>query len=87
MRARLFFRALLTFSLTVLASRLAVAQVRVWQDTLTLPTYEEAAPDPNPQFDEYATSLRFNYPYTLRDNLTGAKSMHSWRAVFSKTST
>ncbi len=82
MRARLFFRALLTFSLTVLASRLAVAQVRVWQDTLTLPTYEEAAPDPNPQFDEYATSLRFNYPYTLRDNLTGAKSMHSWRAVF-----
>ena len=59
----------------------AWAQVRVWQGTLTLPTYEEDAPDPNPPFDQYANS-RFNYPYTLRDNLSDRRKDHAWRAVF-----
>jgi tetratricopeptide (TPR) repeat protein len=59
----------------------ATAQVRVWQDTLTLPTFEEAAPDPNPPFDQYAND-RFNYPYTLRTNLTNQRTDHAWRAVF-----
>lgn len=59
----------------------ATAQVRVWQGTLTLPTYEEGAPDPNPPFDQYANG-RFNYPYTLRDNLTDRRTDHAWRAVF-----
>ena len=58
-----------------------VAPVKVWQGTLTLPTYEEGLPDSNPPFDLYATS-RFNYPYTLRTNLTGVKAPHDWRAVF-----
>jgi tetratricopeptide (TPR) repeat protein len=59
----------------------ATAQVRVWQGTLTLPTYEEAAPDPNPPFDQYANG-RFNYPYTLRTNLTDQRTDHAWRAIF-----
>jgi tetratricopeptide (TPR) repeat protein len=59
----------------------ATAQVRVWQGTLTLPTYEEAAPDPNPPFDQYANG-RFNYPYTLRANLTNQRTDHVWRALF-----
>jgi tetratricopeptide (TPR) repeat protein len=59
----------------------ATAQVRVWQGTLTLPTYEEAAPDPNPPFDQYAND-RFNYPYTLRKNLTDQRTDHAWRALF-----
>ena len=59
----------------------AGAQVRVWQGTLSLPTYEEAAPDPNPPFDQYAND-RFNYPYTLRTNLTNQRIDHAWRAVF-----
>ena len=57
------------------------AQVKLWQGTLTLPTYEEAAPDPNPPFDQIATT-RFNYPYTLRTNLTDQRTEHKWRAVF-----
>jgi predicted Zn-dependent protease len=57
------------------------APVKVWQGTLTLPTYEEGAPDPNPPFDTYQTRS-FSYPYTLRTTLTGSKSSHSWRAVF-----
>jgi len=59
----------------------APAQVRVWQGTLTLPTYEEGMPDPNPPFDQY-TSNRFNYPYTLRDNLTDRRADHNWRAIY-----
>jgi tetratricopeptide (TPR) repeat protein len=59
----------------------AEAQVKVWQGTLTLPTYEEGVPDPNPPFDKYATN-QFSYPYTLRKNLTGHKKDHSWRALF-----
>ena len=57
------------------------AQVKVWQGSLTLPTYEEGSPDPNPPFDSYQTS-QFSYPYTLRKNLTGRKADHTWRAVF-----
>jgi len=64
-----------------LSVSVATAQVRVWQGTLTLPTYEEGAPDPNPPFDQY-TDSRFNYPYTLRDNLTDHRADHAWRAVF-----
>ncbi len=68
-------------ALLLLSSALATAQVHVWQGTLTLPTYEEAAPDPNPPFDQYANG-RFDYPYTLRDNLTNQRTDHAWRAVF-----
>lgn len=67
--------------LLFLPSLVATAQVRVWQGTLTLPTYEEAAPDLNPPFDQYANT-RFNYPYTLRDNLTDHRTDHAWRVVF-----
>jgi len=71
----------LGFSVLILALTHATAQVRVWQGTLTLPTYEEGAPDPNPPFDQYANN-RFNYPYTLRRNLTDRRSDHAWRALF-----
>jgi tetratricopeptide (TPR) repeat protein len=60
---------------------LAKAEVRVWEGTLTLPTYEEGSPDPNPPFDLFATT-RFNYPYTLRETLTNRRVDHSWRAVY-----
>ncbi|MGC1452298.1 MAG: DUF5107 domain-containing protein [Candidatus Sulfotelmatobacter sp.] len=68
-------------ALLFLSSLVAAAQVRVWQGTLTLPTYEEGAPDLNPPFDQYANG-RVNYPYTLRDNLTDRRTDHAWRAVF-----
>lgn len=76
----------LIFTICVLQGALflcasAEGQVKTWEGTLTLPTYEEGLPDPNPPFDTYATT-RFNYPYTLRTNLTGVKADHAWRAVF-----
>jgi tetratricopeptide (TPR) repeat protein len=72
-------RILAGFLLLTLPS--ATAQVRAWEGTVTLPTYEEGAPDPNPPFDQYANS-RFNYPYTLRHNLTDHRTDHAWRALF-----
>lgn len=54
--------------------------MRVWQDTLTLPTYEEGLPDPNPPFDAFAPT-RLNYPYTLRMNTTGKSAPHVWRTL------
>src|SRR5271154_1085047 len=59
----------------------ARAQVRVWEGTLTLPVYEEGNPDPNPAFDQLATT-RFNYPYTLRNELTGERRNHDLRAIY-----
>ncbi len=59
----------------------ASGQAKVWQGTVTLPTYEEGAPDLNPPFDSWATT-EFNYPYTMRTSLTGVKKNEVWRAIF-----
>ena len=76
-----FVCALIVAAILTGGSRISAAQVKVWQGTLTLPTYEEGSPDPNPPFDAYATN-QFSYPYTLRKNLSGQKKDHEWRAVF-----
>jgi tetratricopeptide (TPR) repeat protein len=68
-------------ALLILAALACAADVRVWQGTLTLPTTVEGPPDPNPPFDLFATA-RFNYPYTVRDNLTGQERDVAWRALF-----
>ena len=57
------------------------AQVRVWEGVLNLPTYEEGLPDPNPPFDQFAAG-RFNYPYTLRKEITEQRVEHRWRAIY-----
>src|SRR4051812_19907566 len=67
--------------LTIVSVGVLHAQVHVWQGTLTLPTYEEGLPDPNPPFDQFTTN-RFNYPYPLRNNLKSRRVDHAWRAVF-----
>ena len=54
--------------------------VRVWEDTIELPTYAEDAPNPNPPFDLFALT-RFNYPYTLRDALSDRRTVQRWRAL------
>jgi tetratricopeptide (TPR) repeat protein len=68
-----------------LAAPLPVAQspasaVRVWEGHLDLPTYEEGLPDVNPPFDVFETQ-RFNYPYTLRVNLTDRRALTRWRTL------
>src|SRR5437660_10686252 len=68
----------LFLSLTVVPIR---AQVRVWEGVLNLPAYDEGAPDANPPFDQFATG-RFNYPYTMRNEITDQRVEHRWRAIF-----
>lgn len=58
----------------------AAAAVRVWEGHLDLPTYEEGLPDVNPPFDLFETH-RFNYPYTLRENLSDKRKVERWRAL------
>ena len=60
---------------------LANAQVRVWEGTLKLPVYEEGGPDPTPPFDQFAVN-RFNYPYTLRTEITNNRVEHDLRAIY-----
>ena len=57
------------------------AAVRVWQDSLELPTYEEGLPDENPPFDQFVTNGRYNYPYALRENLTNRVAPRRWRTL------
>ena len=77
MRARtLCFTAALALCLEA-----AAADVRVWQDVLTLPSYQEGPPNPNPPFDQFAAT-RFNYPYTLRENITDRRVDTAWRAIY-----
>jgi len=64
--------------LVLLAS--APAPVRVWEDVRVIPTYEEGLPEVNPPFDLF-TSVRFNYPYTMRLALTDRRSPRAWRTL------
>ncbi len=57
------------------------ALVRVWQDMMEIPTYEEGLPDENPPFDQFVTNGRYNYPYTLRENLTNRVAPRRWRTL------
>src|SRR4030095_13773368 len=82
-RAQRFGRALIALSIaaSVHAAELRhAAEVRIWQSTETIPTYEEGPPDVNPPFDLFATS-RFNYPYTLRESLTDRRKDRVWRTL------
>src|ERR1700736_3699055 len=66
----------------VIAFALAAhAGVKVSAGTLAPPTCEEGLPAPNPPFDQFTTN-RFNYPYTLRTNLTSRRVVHEWRAIY-----
>jgi tetratricopeptide (TPR) repeat protein len=72
----------LTFTLGLSASDAHTAQpVRFWEDSKVIPTSEEGLPDPNPPFDLFTTSGRFNYPYTLRHNLVDRRVPRKWRTL------
>lgn len=69
------------FAMAASLSAASTSAVKVWEGTLPLPTYQEGLPDENPQFDQFSPR-KINYPYTLRNNLTGKKQNVNWRAVF-----
>lgn len=67
--------------LAALASAKAQAQVKVWEGTLTIPSSQEGPPDENPPFNQFSRRS-FNYPYTLRQNITNQRPPKTWRAIY-----
>ena len=60
-------------------------QVKIWEEMLSLPTYELKAADKNPMFyvpDAYQGAKRVIYPYPLMDNLSTEKSEQEHKAVY-----
>ena len=74
-------RCVVLFLFLAVNSLLIQAQVRVWESVMNLPAYEEGAPDPNPPFDQFAID-RFNYPYTMRKEITDHPVEHRWRVIY-----
>lgn len=72
----------ISLALTISATSGAQAGARVYEGTLTLPSYAEGPPDVNPPFDVLQPAGRPNYPYTIRDQLTDRRMVKSWRAIY-----
>src|SRR5260370_16293494 len=72
--SRVFFLAIFTLPLLL-------GEVRVWQDSLLLPTYEETLPDPNPHFYFFNPTEPSVYPYTMRMGFTKKRVDHACRAL------
>ncbi len=67
--------------LTLLAAMPALSDVRVWQDSQTLPTYEETLPESTPPFSVYSPGEPTVYPYTMRTGFTKKRIDHGWRRL------
>ena len=85
MKPKLFFLRILALTLFILPSSRLNAQVKIWEEMLSLPTYELLAYDKNPMFyvpDAYQGAKRVIYPYPLMDNLSTEKTEKEHRAVY-----
>jgi hypothetical protein len=56
-------------------------QVQVREDRLTLPSYDEGAPDPNPQFPQFYRDEFPNYPYPILQGSNKIRHMTAWRVI------
>src|SRR5512144_617506 len=75
------------FALTVFACLFptAHAQVKLWEETMVIPTYEVAPSDPNPRFYSgrtYQGARATFYPYPVYDRLTDIRTNKPYQAVF-----
>ena len=55
--------------------------VKVTEEMRTFPTYDEGAPNPNPQFGAFYAKPFPNYPYTIRTPINKNRSLLPWRVV------
>jgi tetratricopeptide (TPR) repeat protein len=59
--------------------------VKVWEESIVLPTYRMEPNDPNPAFfrnQSYQGASRVIYPYPLQDNFTNEKVDQAYNALF-----
>jgi tetratricopeptide (TPR) repeat protein len=65
-----------------LITALASAQpVRVWQDSISLPSYVEGDAVGRPEFAAWKSKEPANYPYPLRTALTSRREDRTWRTL------
>ena len=79
------FFVLLGLVASVLLSGIAIAEVKVWEEQMTLPTYEVQPGDPNPRFYEgrtYQGAQGPVYPYPMLDGLSDEKVDKDWTALY-----
>src|SRR5258706_568380 len=79
-RTSLFPAAFIAFFCTQNLTPAEGTAVRVWQDSIHLPTYREGDADPNPQFAAYGGDT-VNYPYAVRMNFTKDRQDRVWRTL------
>jgi len=75
----------LYFSLSPLVYNQPNGEVRIWKDTLTIPTYQIHDPDVNPMFfrnQSYQGASRVIYPYPLMDNFSNIKQDKTYIALY-----
>lgn len=85
MRPVLTLLRILALTLLFIPFSILSGQVKIWEEMLSLPTYEPKAADKNPMFyvpDAYQGAKRVLYPYPLMDNLSTEKSDREHRAVY-----
>jgi len=77
---RLRFGVLATLCAVTLRVPAAEPSVRAWQASLTLPTWEEGAPEAVPTFDILSPGRSW-YPYPTRSNLGKQRHDEEWRSL------
>ena len=68
-----------------MASAEGAEEVRIWEEALTLPTYEVGPADINPRFFKgrsYQGAKGPVYPYAMLDTLTQTKANHTYKALY-----
>lgn len=73
-------RGALPVLVLALTATCALAETKAWQDTITLPTWVEGAPDIHPRFDALDPDHSF-YPYTGRTNVGVKREPEAWRRL------
>ncbi|HET7101268.1 MAG TPA: DUF5107 domain-containing protein, partial [Terriglobia bacterium] len=66
--------------LLALAQAAQAAKARVWEGTITIPTYQMGPDNPNPPFP--LVNSHNIYPYTELDDLTNNRQPKAWKAIY-----
>ena len=88
MKTNKTFRHWLLIPISLLIFQASYAQqnkVKIWEEDLSLPTYQVDPPDKNPmifEHDSYQGASKVIYPYPLEDDMTNIKSTKSYKAVY-----
>lgn len=85
MSKKSLFLSLLALCVISFPGSSANGPVKVWEGTISLPTYRVAAPEKAPLFARdfaYQRAKRWVYPYAMNDNPTGVKVDSTHRALF-----